>query len=515
LGARFAFSFCGDEYATRYVVMNMRQDTLPRLLSCLLVGLLSQVLLVNRLVASERLTESGALVLIATLDDEAITPGTAKYLDRAIRAAQERQAECLVITLDTPGGLLTSTRLLTKRMMTSETPIVVYVAPSGSRATSAGVFLVLASHVAAMAPSTTIGAAHPVQIGGLPIGPEPHRTRGQDVEGSDGDVAPSKRTTSKQDESSDRPPQATPVTRSSLEEKIVNDTVAWARALADYRGRNTEWAANAVEQSVSITASEAVENGVVELMADDLDDLLRKLQGREVSTSSGTQRLNTAGARVEPVEIWWGERVLTLIASPNVAFLLLMFGFYGILFELYSPGWGISGTVGGVCMVLGLFGLAVLPVNYLGLVLIAIALALMAAEVFVTSYGALVIAGAACLVVGGIMLVDSPDGFSRVSLSVVLPVSTATAVITLVLVTGIVRSFRMPVQTGSEVMVTQAARVVEDFTVRDGAFHGTVAIHGERWRAISEQPLQSDELCHVTARAGLTLMVKPKQTEAG
>lgn len=449
----------------------------------------------TRSAASRSSTTPGSLVLTATLDDEAITPGTAKYLERAIGQAGQRQAECLVIVFDTPGGLLTSTRLLTKRILASRTPVVVYVAPSGARAASAGVFITLASHVAAMAPGTTIGAAHPVQIGGLPVGPRPGESPGA------GD--------SESEKTEETPPQA----RSTFEEKIVKDTVAWARALAGLRGRNVDWAVDAVEASVSVTASEALDQGVVELVAKDLHDLLDQLQGREVSTPAGTAVLNTADADVEAIPIWWGERVLTMIAQPNVALLLMIFGFYGILFELYSPGWGISGTLGVVCIVLALFGLAVLPVNYLGLALIAIALGLTVAEVFVTSYGALAVAGAVCLVVGGIMLVDSPSGFARVSLSVVLPISVATVAITLLLVSGIVRSHRAPVQTGGEGLMGRTGRVISDFRRQNDAFRGTVAIHGERWRAVSQQPLKADDRCEVTGREGLTLRVAPTQAD--
>jgi membrane-bound serine protease (ClpP class) len=292
---------------------------------------------------------------------------------------------------------------------------------------------------------------------------------------------------------------------------MVNDTVAWARALAELRGRNVDWAIEAVENSVSITASEAVDEGVVELVAKDLDDLLGQLQGREVSTLAGTVTLNTAGAGVRAIPIWWGERVLTMIAQPNVAFLLMIFGFYGILFELYSPGWGVSGTLGVVCIVLAMFGLAVLPVNHLGLALVAIALGLMVAEVFVTSYGALAVAGAACLVVGGVMLVDSPGGFARVSLGVLLPVSLATMVITLLLVGGIIRSHRAPVTTGAEGLMGRRGRVIDDFRRHNDSYQGTVAIHGERWRAVSQQPLKGDDVCQVTGREGLTLTVEPTQ----
>lgn len=445
--------------------------------------------------AAEPPSDRAAVVLTATLDNEAISPGTARYLERAISEAERRNAQCIVIMLDTPGGLLTSTRLLTKRILSSPTPVVVYVAPSGSRAASAGVFITLAAHVAAMAPGTSIGAAYPVQLGGLPVGPKSDEPSNSD------------------DSQSKNGKDTTPKSKSMVRQKIVNDTVAWARTLAQLRGRNVDWAADAVEKGVSITATQALDEGVVELIAEDLDQLLAKLQGHQVTTTAGTMTLNTKNAEVQPVSMWWGERILTLIAEPNVAFLLMIFGFYGILFEFYNPGWGISGTLGIICIFLAMFGLAVLPVNYLGLALIFIAMGLIVAEVFVTSYGALSVAGAACLVIGGIMLVDSPSGFARVSLSVVLPISIATVIITLMLVAGIVHAHRKPVQTGGEEMIGKTGRAVVDFTKQNGEYRGMIAIHGERWRAISKTELKAGSSCKITDRTGLTLTVDPTEPD--
>jgi len=434
------------------------------------------------------------LVLTATLDDEAISPGSVRYLERALQMAGEQQAECLVIILDTPGGLLTSTRSLVKKILGSRTPVVVYVSPQGSRAASAGVFVTISAHVAAMTPGTTIGAAHPVQVGGgLPGGPRSPRPvpaeQGEDAKAPGDQESPS----------------------SPMQQKLLNDTVSWARALAEQRGRNADWVAKAVKQSASITAEQAADQNVVDIVADDLDQLLEKMDGRQVDLAQATRTLHTAEAQVRALPMWWGERVLTLIAQPNVAFLLMMFGFYGILFEFYSPGWGVSGTFGTICILLGLFGLSVLPVNYLGLALLMTSIALLTAEVFVTSYGALAVAGTICMVFGGSMLVDSPSGFARVSLSVLLPLAGATAVITLVLVSGIVRSLRSPVQTGGEGLIGDEAVADETFAQDDGVFRGAVRIHGERWRAVSEQPLQSGETCQVSGRDGLLLFVNASQ----
>jgi membrane-bound serine protease (ClpP class) len=432
--------------------------------------------------------EDRAVVLQIRLEDEAITPATARFIHRAIEQAEQERAQCLLIVLDTPGGLVDSTRQIVKEMLGSRVPIVVYVAPPGARAASAGVFITLASHVAAMAPGTHIGAAHPVQIGGLPTGPRPQK---------DGD----------------RGGEASPAT--PLEEKIVNDTVAWARSLAEQRGRNADWAARTVKESLSVSAAQAVETGAVELLAEDVDDLLAKIHARPVKLPHGTVRLRTADAEVRSLEMWWGDRILAVLSNPNVAFLLLIFGFYGILFELYTPGWGVAGTLGVVCLVLAFFALAVLPVNYVGLALIALALALFVAEVFITSYGFLTMGGVACLVLGGLMLVESPAGFQRISLGLLIPVALATAGITLFLVGNIVKTHRGRVQTGTEGLVGGRARAEGDFLFDGRLYKGMVWIHGELWRAVSEAPVAPGQLLTVAEREGLTLRVRAVAQEAG
>lgn len=426
---------------------------------------------------------SRPLVLQIRLENEAISPITARFIERAIQQAERERATCLVIVLDTPGGLVDSTRSVVKSILRSEAPVVVYVAPSGARAASAGVFITLAGHVAAMAPGTNIGAAHPVQIGGLPGSPPPRPEEKKD----DGTAAPAK---------------------SPVDEKIVNDTVAWARSLAELRGRNAEWAARAVKDSVSASASEAVREKAVDLLADDLDDLLAKITGREVTVPSGTVRLSTANAQIRTIEMWWGERVLAVLSNPNVAFLLLIFGFYGILFELYTPGWGVAGTLGVICLVLAFLGLAVLPINYVGLVLIAVALALFVAEVFVTSYGALTLGGVVCLVLGGMTLVDSPTGFVGISLKVLIPVAVATAGITFFLVGSIVKAHRGRVQTGGEALIGAEAVATENFVPDDTQHSGMVRAHGELWKARSPVPVTAGQLLEIQERQGLTLIVR-------
>jgi membrane-bound serine protease (ClpP class) len=428
--------------------------------------------------------EPSPVVLAIRLENEAITPVTARFVHRALEEATRKRATCLVIFLDTPGGLVDSTREIVKDILRSEIPIVVYIAPVGARAASAGVFITLASHVAAMAPATNIGAAHPVQISGTPL-PAPQPQPGAPQE-----------------------PGGTPRQSSPMEDKIVNDTAAWAQALAERRGRNAEWSVRAVRESISASAVEAVEAKVVDFAAEDLTELLKKIDGREITTVSGRVSLHTASAHVEQLNMWWGERLLSTIANPNIAFLLLILGFYGILFELYTPGWGVAGTVGVISIILGFFALAVLPTNVVGLALILIAFGLFIAEAFVVSYGALTIAGIVCLIMGGLMLVDSPVGFPQISLSVLVSVSLATAAIAAFLLGNVIRSSRTSVLTGAEAIVGDTAAAQDDFRLHGERYEGLVRVHGEIWRARSYLPVKARERVTVRDRDGLTLLVQ-------
>ena len=441
--------------------------------------------------ATARAQESLRPIVVQTEIDGAITPVTARFVKRAIREAEDQRAQCLIIVLDTPGGLVDSTRSIVKDILRSRTCVVVYVAPSSAEAASAGGFITLSSHIAVMAPATTIGAMHPVSIGGLPTG-VPGQTPGGEENGEK--KAP---------------------TDSVMTEKIENNTAAWARGLAELRGRNADWAEKAVRESVAITDSEALEKGIIDLVAKDVEELLQAIDGREVSLPQGPVILHTTDVEIRTIEMWWGERVLATVSNPNVAFLLLVFGFYGVLLEFYSPGWGVAGTLGVICLVLAFFGLAVLPINYVGLLLIAVALGMFAAEVFVTSYGALAVGGIVCLVMGAMMLVESPEGFARVSLSVVIPVAAATAVIVIFLVGAIVNAHRQKVRTGTEGLLGETAVAVAPFESDQDRFCGTVRVHGEFWKAVSTTTVSCEQPAIVRDRDGLTLVVEPLGQNSG
>ncbi|MGE0042775.1 MAG: nodulation protein NfeD [Vicinamibacterales bacterium] len=422
------------------------------------------------------------VVLTAALPNDSINPVTARFLVRAIDEAEARSAACVVILLDTPGGLVESTRAITRRILDSRVPVVVYVSPAGGRAASAGLFITVAAHVAAMAPGTNIGAAHPVQAGGSPLGPS--------------GPAPS--------DAGNATPSAP---GSPMEDKILNDTVAWVRSMAELRGRNVGWVERAVTESASITATEAAATGVVDLVAPDLASLLAAIDGRTVAMPGGPVTLRTSGATVEALEMWWGDRLLSALANPNLAFLLLMLGFYGLLFELYTAGWGVGGTVGVICLVLGFFAMAVLPINYVGLALLVIGLGLFVAEAFIVSHGLLAFGGVACVGIGGLMLVDSPPGFMRVSPWLVLPVALASAAVVVFLVGQIVRAHRAPPVTGAESLLGARAVAAGAFTPAGGRWTGLVRVHGEIWRAVGDRPVADGAALAITARDGLTLTV--------
>lgn len=458
-------------------------------------------------------TPAPPVVLKIQLANEAITPVTARFIIQAIKRAEQEQAAALVLMLDTPGGLVDSTRQIVGAILQSRVPVVVYVAPSGARAASAGVFITMAGHVAAMAPGTTIGAAHPVQVGGgfpgVPQSPPPEQSPQPRQSERPGERQGEEKQSERQ-----KDPQAEPRSRatSPMEDKILNDTVAWARALAEMRGRNADWAARAVKESISAPASEALKEKAVDLIAEDLQALLAEIDGREVALPEGRVKLHVADAEIRSHQMWWGEQLLSALANPTLAFLLLMFGFYGILFELYTPGWGASGTVGVICIVLGFFALAVLPINYVGLVLIVIALAMFLAEAFVVSYGFLTLGGIICLVMGGLMLVDSPVGFMRIPVWMLVGTAMATAGITFFLVGSILRARRAPVQTGAETLSSWTAAADEEFRKEGEIYRGRVLAHGELWSAVSRSPITARQRVEIESRQGLTLNVRPARS---
>jgi len=408
--------------------------------------------------------------------DGAISPASAEFIQNAIDEAGETRAQALVVQLDTPGGLVESTRGIVQAMMASRVPIVVYVAPSGARAGSAGVFLTLAAHVAAMAPGTNIGAATPISMGGggLPGGPAPADSA---IEGTgEGDA---------------------------LERKILNDTVAFIRTIAERRGRNADWAEKAVTEAVSVTESEALEQNVVDLVAPSLPALLEDIDGREVELVDRKVTLHTAGAKVRTLEKGLRFKILDTIANPNIAFILMMIGIYGIFFELMNPGAILPGVVGGISLVLAFFALQALPVNYAGVLLILFSLILFIAEVKVVSHGLLTVGGVIAFVLGATMLFEGPGSFFRVSWSVIIPAALLTAGFFAIVMGLAWRVWRTKPTTGREGLVGERAIVRKRIDPE-----GQVMVHGELWRARAQEALDAGESVEVVGVEGLTLEVR-------
>ncbi|MEA3400584.1 MAG: nodulation protein NfeD [Armatimonadota bacterium] len=386
------------------------------------------------------------LIIKLSIDGD-INPATVSYISRGLQVARERNASLLLVQLDTPGGQLTSTRQITGDMLHSPVPVGVWVGPEGARAASAGTFIAYAAHVSGMAPSTHLGAAHPVLFGGVPGQPG--------------------------DQSSEQ--------LKTLEDKAVNDAVAYIKGLAERRGRNAEWAERAVRESETATATEAVELNVADFVAATDEEFAEKADGREVALATGQVTLSTAGATIETLDVSWRERLLSVVANPNVAYLLLVIGFYGIIFELKAPGMGGAGVVGIICLILGLYGLSVLPVNWAGLALILAGIALLVAELYTPTYGILGTGGVVALVVGSLILVQSPA--PPVSRPLIAGVAVGTAAFFLFALGAIVHGQRRPVAIGSGALTGKTAEVRRRLDP-----DGTVHVDGALWAATTDQP---------------------------
>jgi len=474
---------------------------LPRLAVWLLAGGLLLTLLGR---AAQGATDDAAAVHLVRIDNQIINPVTAEYLIAAMDRAEAARAQCLIIELDTPGGLLESTRTIVKRMFSAEVPLVVYVAPSGARAGSAGVFLTLASHVAVMAPTTTIGAAHPVTVeGGGPIKKLIRRFKdeqGKESSPPSSPLSPPKKPLAEKQ----RPTEVEEVTEvDPMSEKILHDTVAWVSAIAQARGRNVAWARQSVEASVSSTEAEALAAHVVDLVARNIPELLTQLEGRTVQLPHGPVTLHTQDAQIERRDMTQRQRLLLVITNPTVAYLLMMLGFWGLFTEITHPGLGFPGIAGAMCLILALFAFQTLPINYAGVTLILLGLALLIAEVKVVSYGLLTVGGLTCLTLGSLMLIDSPYAFLRVSLYVILPIVIATAGIALFLVGAVVRTHRRQVTTGAEGLVGAVGVAQTDLQPA-----GHVFLHGESWQAVAPQLVPKGRKVRVVRVEGLTLMVE-------
>jgi membrane-bound serine protease (ClpP class) len=433
----------------------------------------------------------GGIVLLPV--DDAIGPATSDYFVRALEEADESGAQLVIVTLDTPGGLDTAMRDMIQAILASKIPVVAYVSPSGARAASAGTYLVYASHVAAMAPATNLGAATPVQIGGAPGGGRPP-VPDDEPSGKD-DQEPVK----------DRDAKPARAPSDALERKAVNDAVAYLRSLAELRGRNADWAEAAVREGASLSASDALKQGVIDLMADDLPSLLTALDGRTVRLPTGEVTIRTAGLPLQAVEPDWRTRLLSLITNPNVAYLLMLIGIYGLLLEGYNPGSVLPGVVGAISLLLALFAFQVLSVNYAGLALIALGVLLIIAESFAPSFGTLGLGGIVSFVIGSVMLLDDDVPGFGIAWQLIGTMALAGSLLLLAIVSFAVRARRRPVVSGGEALLAERAEAIESFDAR-----GMVRVHGELWNATTRTPVRQGQRLRILSRDGLTLVVEPE-----
>jgi membrane-bound serine protease (ClpP class) len=398
----------------------------------------------------------------------------------ALGKAELDRGSCLVLRLDTPGGLVTATREIVQLILASPIPVIVYVAPGGARAASAGTFIVYAAHVAAMAPGTNLGAATPVEIGGLPGLPRPGKPK------QDGKDAPD--------------------TTPAAQQKAINDTVAMLRSLAQMRGRNVEWAEKAVREAATLTAEEALREGVIDIVARDLDDLLMRVDGRTVMIGDVDQRIATTGLPIIVLEPDWRTRALGIVSDPNVAFILLMIGIYGIILEFWSPGSFVPGVIGAICLIIALMALFTLPIQYAALALVLLGIGLMVGEAFTPSIGILGAGGLIAFIAGSVFLFD-PAGADIdvvVSLPLIIAAAATSAALVLFVLGAAVKARSRPAITGSEEMIASTGHVVEW-----RGLAGRIRVHGEIWSARADRTLKPDEAVRIVQRDGLILVVEP------
>lgn len=421
----------------------------------------------------------------------AIGPATSEYIHRGLNKAADPEAVFVILRMDTPGGLDTAMRRIVQDILASPVPVVTFVAPSGARAASAGAYILIASHIAAMAPGTNVGAATPVQLGGIPA-PD-----------SRPDITP--KDEKRPADNKDTTAQAA---KPGMDDKAMNDAIAYIRGLAQLRGRNTAWAEKAVREADSIPAEQAVMDNVADLVADDVTDLLNKLDGYELNLRDRAITLDTGGLAVEIYAPDWRVRLLSVIADPNVAYILFLLGIYGLFFELWNPGYVLPGVIGGICLLLALYAFQVLPISYAGLGLILLGIGFMVAEAFVPSFGILGIGGIIAFFIGSVILMDTDVEGYTVAWLLIAAVTAVTAAFSIGVVFAALKARRRRVVSGREEMLGSIGEALEDF--KDS---GRIRVHSEEWQARANVRIEQGQKVRIVAINGLILAVEPYYSE--